>query len=156
VLLIGATRDYSSSHPDEPLTFVFLSVALLVSSFVEVRLERGRLTLSILPVGVAALLLNPLDAAMVGLAVAPAMVRRGTWTILGNTLVAAATACVGAVVASQLHGHESLTLGARLIVLVVVTVGSWTLVAALLSVRTGESISSIGRHNFTASFYLAF
>jgi signal transduction histidine kinase len=155
-LLSLTTRDYSSAHPDAPFTFAFLCVAVLVSSFVEVRLERGRLTLSGLATGAAALLLNPLDAAMVGLAIAPAMTRRGVRPILGNTLMASTCACMGAVVASHLHGQEALSLSARLIVLVVVYVASWALVAAILSLRTGEPIPSIARHNFTASFYLAF
>jgi signal transduction histidine kinase len=150
------TRAYTASHPDQLLMVVFLGAALLLGGFVEVRLERGRLTLSAVATGAAGLLLNPLDAALVGLAIAPALARRGLWPIVGNSLMASASACAGAIVASQLHGQESLSLAARLVALIVVNVVSWALVGLILSARTGESILSIARHNFTSSFYVAF
>ena len=40
--------------------------------------------------------------------------------------------------------------------MVVVTMACWIVVLGALSVRSGESIASIVKHNFTPSFYLAF
>jgi len=41
-------------------------------------------------------------------------------------------------------------------VLVALSLGSWLLVGGVMSIRTGEPIRSIVRHNFTSSFYVAF
>jgi signal transduction histidine kinase len=156
VLLDVATFKYSGSHPDQILEVVYLIGCTAALSFVEVRLDRGRLTLSAIPIGAAAILLNPLNATIVGLSIALSMVRRGSWPIIGNGVMTAAFATGGAALASQFHAQTSLSLGARLLAIAAVNVGSWTLVALSLSIRSGESISSIIRHNFTAPFYVAY
>jgi signal transduction histidine kinase len=155
-LLDVATFKYSGSHPDQILEVVYLIGCTAALSFVEVRLDRGRLTLSAIPIGAAAILLNPLNATIVGLSIALSMVRRGSWPIIGNGVMTAAFATGGAALASQFHAQTSLSLGARLLAIAAVNVGSWTLVALSLSIRSGESISSIIRHNFTAPFYVAY
>lgn len=135
---------------------LYLMVAVVLLSSVDVRIERGRLTLSGLVIGAAAILLNPIDATVVGLSLTMAAARRGRWPIAANAVTAAAYAAFGAAIATLLRHDGSLSLGARLSVLVGLQLCSWVMVAVGLSVRTGESIPSIVRHNFTPSFYLAF
>jgi hypothetical protein len=84
---------------------LYLIIASLGLSFAEVRLDRGRLTLSGLALGAAAILLNPLNATLAGAAIAIGMGRRGAWPILANGLTMAASTCAAAVVASGLHDH---------------------------------------------------
>jgi signal transduction histidine kinase len=155
VVLNVATFAYSASHTDQVLVVSYLMVCTLALAFVEVRLERGRLTLSGIAIGAAAILLNPLNATIVGLFIGVRLVRRGMWNIAGNALTTGAATLGGATLASLLHTHGSLSLEARFLVILSVNVATWAFVAVSLSVRSGESISSIVRHNFTASFYLA-
>jgi len=150
------TRYETASNPDSAPEVLYLVIAVVLLGSVAVRIERGRLTLSGIAIGAAAILLNPLDATIVGLALAIPMARRGHWTILGNGIMAAAYACLGALVAAPLHGGQPLMLGSRILVLLVVNVGSWLLIGVGLSLRSGESIASIARHNFTGQFYAAF
>jgi signal transduction histidine kinase len=146
----------STTTGDDPILLLYLVIALILASSVTVRIERGRLTLSSIAIGVSAILLNPVQATIVGLAMAIPMARRLRWAILGNGIMAAAYACLGSVVAANLRTGETLTLGSRVLVLVVVELASWILVGVGLSLRSGESIQSIVRHNFNAQFYAAF
>jgi signal transduction histidine kinase len=109
-----------------------------------------------LAIGVAALLLNPIDATIVGLASSVAHKHRGRWNIFANAVISGAYAEIGAAVAGLLRVDGALSLDARVMILVALTIACWILVAGALSIRTGESILSIVKHNFTASFYLAF
>ncbi len=150
------SRQESALHPDGVFDVLYLVVAVILLGSVAVRIERGRLTLSGIAIGAAAILLNPLDATVVGLALAIPMVRRGHWTILGNGIMAAAYACLGALISAHLRNGQPLTLGSRVLVLLVVNIASWFLIGIGLSLRSGESIVSIARHNFTGQFYAAF
>ena len=150
------TRSYTATHPDRVTEVVYLIIAASGLAFVEVRLERGRLTLSALANGPAAVLLNPLDATLVGLATGFAMVRRPRWTVIANAVMTAAVTVAGSSFASLLHESTRTSLLARLAVLLVVFVASLVLVAGGLSMRTGESVQSIARHNFTPPFFLAY
>ncbi len=140
---------------DQVVEVGFFIVAVALLSLGDVRLDRGRLTLSGLALGAAAIRLTPLDATIVGLASAIPMVSRGAWPIVGNAWITAAVACLGAVTADQLRVDQNLAIWDRGAVLVVVNAASLTFVSLGLSIRTGESISSIARHNFSPSFYLA-
>jgi len=144
------------AHPDNVIELVFLVVALILLSSVDVRIERGRLSLSGIAIGTAAILLNPLDSMLVGLALGIPMLRRGPWPILGNAIMAATYGAFGGIVATQFRAVGTISLTERLLVIAVVNLSSWILVAIGLSVRSGESIPSIVRHNFTTSFYVAF
>ena len=64
------SRDYSASHPDNAIEVVYLVIALVLLSSVDVRIERGRLSLSGIAIGTGAMLLNPLhvDAGDLGVA----------------------------------------------------------------------------------------
>jgi signal transduction histidine kinase len=150
------TRAQSAQHPDRITDFLYLFIAMIVLSTVEVRIERGRLTLSGLIFGAAAILLNPIDATVVGLAIGLVLRNRGPWPLLANAILIGASTAIAATIAAELRVGGDVSLGARLFVLLVSTVASWALVAAVMSLRTAESIRSIVKHNFTPSFYLAY
>lgn len=149
-------RSNVSRHPDSVIEVAYLLVAVVLLSSVEVRLDRGRLTLSAIAIGTAALTLNPLDAAIVGLSLAIPMARRGRWTVIGNSATASAYGCLGAVLTSSIQSSEPLPLGWRVLVLVVVSLISWALIGIGLSLRTGESLRSIVGHSFSPEFYAAY
>ncbi len=145
-----------ANHPDQVIEVMFLILAVAVISLGDVRLDRGRLTLSGVVIGAAAILLNPLDATIVGLAIAIPMLSRGAWPIVGNAVLSATLACLGAVVADQLRVGTDLSLPARVVVLVIVNAAGLVFVPVGLSIRTGESLASIVRHNVSTSLYLAY
>jgi signal transduction histidine kinase len=156
IALIVVTYPYDLAHQDPITKVAFLMVAAALLNLASVRLDRGRLTLSGLAIGASAILTNPLDAALIGLAMAVGPTTRGPWPIFANATIYAAIAALGATVASQVQVHGSLSLGARVVILLTVDVATFLLIGLALSVRTGESITSIIRHNFSPSFYLAF
>jgi signal transduction histidine kinase len=156
VLVDLLTQGQNSSPSDQVIQVSYLVVAIVLLSSVDIRIERGHLNLSGLAIGVAAILLNPLHATIVGLASALAHRRRRRWEVIANAAISAAYAAFGAGVATQLRVGGALSLQGRLIVLISLTVACWILVAGALSIRTGESIRNIVKHNFTPSFYLAF
>ena len=158
-LTLGAnylSREYTTSHSDSAIEVVYLVIALILLSSVDVRIERGRLSLSGIAIGAGAMLLSPLHATIVGLSLGIPMARRGHWPILGNTIMAATYACFGALIAARLRSEGTLTLDSRVLVLIVMNVASWILVGIGLSLRSGESLRSIVKHNFTAPFYVAY
>jgi signal transduction histidine kinase len=133
----------------------FIAAAIALSS-VDVRIDRGRLSLGGIALGSAAILLSPIHATIVGLSVGLSMAKRGLWPGLGNSLTSAAYAFIGAAVASQLRTSDELGLIARSAVLIVMCGFTWLLVAVGMSLRTGESASSIVKHNFSREFYAAY
>ena len=155
------TADYlwgrdTISRPYDPILLLYLVIAVILSSSITVRIERGQLTLSSIAIGAGAILLNPIHATIVGLSLGIPMARRQRWPILGNAITAASYACLGAIVAAHLRTSGTLTLESRVLVLLVVELSSWVLVGVGLSIRSGESIQSIVTHNFNAQFYAAF
>ena len=143
-------------HPDQVVELTFFIAAIVVLSLGEVRLDRGRLNLSGVVLGASAILLNPLDATIVGVAIAIPRPSRGVWRIVGNAVTTSAIACLGAIVASLLRGDGELSVQARVLVVGIVAIAGLTLVALGFSIRTGESMSTIVRHNFGQSLYLAY
>src|SRR5205807_3432899 len=93
---------------------------------------------------------------LVGLSLGISMARRGLWPLLGNSVMAAAYECLSALIATNFRVSGALTLGPRILVLIAVNIAGWVLIALGLSLRTGESILSIVRHNFTPAFYAAY
>jgi signal transduction histidine kinase len=156
VSINALTFDASVKHPDHFVLVTFLILAIAALSLGDVRLERGRLNLSAIVGGAAATLLNPLDATIVGIAISIPRPSRGSWPIVGNSVLSAAFSCVGATVAMQVRIDGTLSLGARLLVLATVLGMGPIFVALGLSIRTGESIASIVRHNFSSYFYVAY
>jgi signal transduction histidine kinase len=149
-------RAVTMLHPDTTADVLFLLVAVVVLSTVDVRLDRGRLNLSGIAIGTAAILLNPLDATIVGLSLAIPMARRGRWAIAGNAVMAATYGCSGAALAAQLRTDGTLSLGSRVAVLILLFLATWILVGVGLSFRSGEAVTSIVKHNFNLQFYAAY
>src|SRR5712691_6378063 len=149
-------RNFITAHPDEVGRLAFLVIAGMILNIPEVRIDRGRLTLTAIASGAAAVLLNPLNATIVGLACSVGVARRGAKTIVMNGIMQAWISCVGAVVAAQFYSGGALPLGPRLLALGVAIVANWLTVTVALSLSTGESAYSIVRNNFTPSFYFAF
>jgi len=147
---------YDATHPDQLLEVLYLTGAIFLMNIPQVRIERGRLSLSAVVTGAAAILTNPLDATIIGLVTSVSQVRRGPWPTLGNGVITAAGACIGSLVAAQYRVANSLSVSSRGVVILTVTIVNLGLVVAALSIRTGESPLSIIRHNFTWSFYAAF
>src|SRR6202521_1797612 len=75
------------THPDRVLDVLYLTMAALVVSTPQVRIKRGRLSLSAIVTGAAAILPNPLDATIIGLATPLLQGRRGPWPTLVNALM---------------------------------------------------------------------
>ena len=151
-----STRSYTAAHPDSVVEVVYFIAAAACLAFVEVRLERGRLTLSALANGPAAVLLNPLDATLVGLATGLAMVRRQRWPVLANSAMTATVTATGATFGSLIQGPTHGSAVSRFAIILVVYAASIVFVAFGLSLRTGESLKSIAQHNFTGPFLLAY
>ena len=150
------TQAQNTWGQNQPIEVLYLVVGIVVLSSVDIRIERGHLNLSGLAIGAAAILLSPLETTAVGLASALAQRHRGRWNIVANAVISSAYGTFGAGVATQLRVDGTLSVGARVIVLVTLTAACWVLVTGGLSIRTGESMGSIVKHNFTPSFYLAF
>jgi len=146
----------SAGSSDSPVEVLYLIAAAIALSSVDVRIDRGRLSLSGIALGSAAILLSPLNATIVGLSVGVPMVKRGLWPGLGNSATSAAYAFLGAAVASGFRGASGPDLFGRVAVLALMCVVTWIFVATGISIRTGESISSIVEHNFSREFYAAY
>lgn len=147
---------YDAAHPDQALEVLYLILAMVLLNTPQVRLERGRLSLSAIATGAAAILTNPLNATIIGLAAFLPQVRRGPWPTLSNGVLNATTAFIGSIVSAQLRSGNSLSFGSRVVVAIVVTVANLALVVPAMRIRSGESAASIVRHNFTRSFFAAF
>src|SRR5450759_1938165 len=98
-----AGQAQSASRSDQLTVVLYLVVAIVLLSSVDIRIERGHLNLSGLAIGAAAILLSPLDASIVGLASALAQRHRGRWNIVANAVISGAYGAFGAEVANQLR-----------------------------------------------------
>ena len=156
VILNVSNYGYSSSHPDSVQLVAYLAVVTVLMNIPQVRLARGLLTISGVVNGATAVLLNPLDATIVLLANTLALGQQGVWRITGNACVNALGGCLAAVVASHLRMGGDLTFAARGIVQIVITAANVGLVSTAISLKTGESVTSVLRQNFDASFLLSF
>jgi signal transduction histidine kinase len=147
---------YDQTHADSLILVLFLTLGSVLTNAATVDLERGRLSLSAIVITASAILTNPLDTSIVASATAFALSKRGKWSIVANAVVSPAWACAGSLLAAFLRKSAQLGLEGRVAVVVVTTIASWIVVTVGFRVRTGESISSIVRHNFTLSFFAAF
>ncbi len=158
VVLVGLNLeayDYTSKHPDHVTTVLFLIVLTSFMSLPEVRMDRGTLTLNGAISGAAAVLLNPLDATLVGLATAIPFARRGTWPMAGNAAICAVSDCAASIFTIGFRHDGDVGLLIRLAAQVVLTVVTVTLVATGFSILTGESHVGVLRRNATPYFFLA-
>jgi len=158
-IAVGATnlidRAQSAAHHDRVLDVVFLCLAGALLNIPQVRIEQGRLSLSGIAIGAAALVASPLDATLIGLASSVSVFRRGAYPIVGNAVFSATIALVGAVVANSMRHDGALQLIPRLAVLATCFVVNLIIVAIAFRIRLGESVRSVLRHNFSSSFYVA-
>jgi signal transduction histidine kinase len=146
---------YSASHPDRFLDVLYLCIAGALLNVPQVRIEQGRLSLSGIAIGVAALLMNPLDATLVGIASSSSFIRRGAFPIIGNAAFTGAIGFVGSIVATNVLVGGLLSTAGRVLVLGACALMNIVLVTIAFQIRLGESIRSLMRHNFTTSFYVA-
>jgi signal transduction histidine kinase len=151
-----AAWPYDERHPDAIGIVVFLGVGAAAMNLASVGIERGRITLAALLVGAAALVTNPLDATLIGIVSQVPQSRSTGWRIATNSVLYATEACAGSLVAAVLSNGGMPRLGPRLLALAALTGTNWLTVAVAIALRTGEPVSSIIRHNFTTSFYVAF
>jgi signal transduction histidine kinase len=152
----SASRASITEHMDSLFLVLYLIVGAGALGRASVQIERGYLTLSGLAMGPAILLLNPIDATLVGLSLGIVTGPSNKWRILSNGIVSAAYASFGAALRTYWFGWGSLPVGTRLLVLVLVELTSWILLAVGISAYRGETIRSVVRHNFTTSFYAAY
>ncbi|HLQ16585.1 MAG TPA: hypothetical protein VK256_12130, partial [Candidatus Eisenbacteria bacterium] len=147
---------YNVSHPDRLLDVTFLVLAAALMNRLQVRIDKGRLSMSGIVLAAAALLTTPLDATLIGIASSAFVIRRGSYPILANTVFTAAASCAASILANVLRAQGELGIGNRLLVLALCFLVDLILVALAFRIRNGESIRSVLKHNFTPSFYLAF
>lgn len=148
-------RPFDLSHPGDVVQLTYLFAASIALNLADVRLDRGHLTLGLIAMSATAILMNPLDATLVGLAIAFAQLRRGARSVLANAVIYAAIAAVGASVAAYLRTSNDLTFPSRVAVVLTLDLANLAVVATALSLMRGESIRNIARLNFAPSFFLA-
>lgn len=156
VLLNALNRQYSVTHPDRLIDVLLLALAAAALNVPQVRIDQGRLSLTGIATGAAALLLNPLDATLVGIASSASFARRGPFPLLGNAVSSAAIACTGSLIASTFRVGSTLSIAPRLLVLGACIAVNLVFVLVAFRIRIGESMRVVMRRNFTPSFYLAF
>jgi signal transduction histidine kinase len=157
ICLVNATEaSYSASHPDELLVVLYLVSAAVLLNLTVVRLERGHLTLAGVAIGTAAIVTNPLDATIIGLAIPIGLASGGTWRLIGNAIIYGSVTSTGALVAAELPGAGDLSLWERVAVLMTVNVATFALVSSALALRSGESVANVVRQNLHLSFYATF
>src|SRR6266853_2325203 len=151
-----AVYPYSRSHPDSVLLVLFIAVMTSAMSIPDVRIDRGTLTLNGVISGAASILLDPLDATLVGLATSLPFARRGVWPMLGNAAIYATVLCLASLVSAYFRSGTGVAFGPRVATLLVLTGSDVVLVTTAISIRTGESGLSVLHRNFTAPFFFAF
>jgi signal transduction histidine kinase len=148
-------RPFDISHPDDLIQVGYLFIASIALNLADVRLDRGHLTLGALALGVTTILTNPLDATIIGLAIAFGQLHRGTRAALANAVFYSAIACLAATVAAELRLANSLSFGSRIVVLLTLGLANLIVIAVGLSLMGGESVRNVARANFAPAFFLA-
>ena len=135
------TYNYSQEHPDSVLVFIYLGALSQLMTIPEVRLDRGTLTLGGVVAGAAVILLNPLDATLIGLITGVWLGRGGRWRIAGNTSVLATANCLASLVAAHFRTDDGLPLSARLAGLLILTAANLGLISTAIAIRTESPYS---------------
>lgn len=146
--------EYSRQHPDHIIDVLFLVIAGALLSLPQVRIEQGRLTLSGIAVTAAALLLNPLNATLVGIATSLLGLRHRTFPIAGNAIVSGTIGFSGSVIAAALRGNGSLSTVGRLVVVLVCIGVNVSVVAIAFRIRGGGPLGAI-LSNLSAPLFAA-
>jgi hypothetical protein len=156
VLLNAIAPARQIAHPDNTLAVLYMCLAAAVLNIPQVRLEQGRLTLVGIANMAASLLLNPLDATMVGLASSASLAGRGVYPILGNAVFSATINSLSAIVAAEFRAGSTLPLAARVLVVLIYCATNLVLVVLAFRIRHGEPVRSVTSKTFTGSFFAAF
>jgi len=156
VAINAVTFNYSHEHPDSVVVFLFLGALSQLMTIPEVRLDRGTLTLAGVVAGAAVILLNPLDATLIGLITGVWLGRGRRWRIAGNASVLATANCLASLLTAHFRTGDGLPLSARIAGLVILTIANLGLISTAIAIRTGESVLGVLRQNFNGSFYVAF
>jgi signal transduction histidine kinase len=156
VLLNLVMWQHDVTHPDRPLEVLYFCVAAAMLNIPQVRLDRGRLTLSGLAIISAALLLNPLDATTVGLASSLFLISRGAYPFIGNAVLSATMGCLGSIVSAEFRIGNTLPLGPRVLVLLTYFAANLVLVVIAFRIQLGQPVRSVASKAFSPSFFVAF
>jgi len=143
----------SFRHPNRLADVVFLCLAGVLLNVPQVRIDQGRLSLSGIVISTAALVANPLNATVIGLASSASVFRRGAYPIAGNAIFSATMAFVGALVAQALRTGGPLPITSRLTVLLICILLNISIVALAFRIRSGQSVREVLGHNFSFAFY---
>ncbi len=146
---------YDGRNPDRLLDVIYVCIAAAALNVPQVRIDQGRLSLSGIAIGTAAIMFNPLDAALVGIVSTTALVRRQPYPIIGNAIFSAAVAVVGSAIGVELHSGPTKPLAVRLVVLMACIFLNVATVATAFRIRSNDSIRTLFRVNFTRPFQIA-
>lgn len=141
---------------DDLVPVVFLSLAAPLLNIPQVRIEQGRLTLVGIANQAAAILFNPLNASLVGIASSISTYRRGAFPLLANAVFFACVNLVGSSVAFAIRAGADLPFYARVLVCAVCSVTNLLLVVIAFRFSVGEPVRSISNRTWTGPFYVAF
>jgi signal transduction histidine kinase len=148
-------RPFDVSHKDDVIEVSYLFAVSIALNFADVRMDRGHLTLGGIAIGATAIVMNPLHATVLSLAIAFGQLPRGIQATVRNTLIGVAVACVASTVAAQLRVGDTLGFGPRVLVLITMDLTDLILVTFGLSLLRRESVRNIARFNFSLDFFLA-
>jgi len=135
---------------------LFLCAAAPLLNIPQVRIEQGRLSLVGIANQAAAMLFNPLNASVVGIASAISTYRRGAFPLLANAVFFASVNLVGSSVALMLRSGGGLPFYARVAVCVICSLTNLVLVVLAFRFSAGEPVRSISNRTWTGPFYIAF
>ena len=159
-LLVGLnvlSGGYDSRHRDDLVKVIYLAVAASLMTIPQARIDEGRLTLNGLTTGPAAILLNPLNATLISMAiVVTTNRRRGPWPVIANPLIMATGTCIGSITTSALGGGSEPVLLLRAAAIIAALGSSIVLVAIALGIQEAQSPAAILRRNVTRSFVVAY
>jgi len=157
LLLNLAGERYDRTHPDDIVLVLFLAIASALMTIPEVRIDQGRLTLNEITSGAAAVLLNPLDATVVSLAIVFTVNRRlGLWPMVMSTLIPTIATCLGSIASVAFSGGGSPNLAVRVAAISVVTLANIVLSSTGFGVWERDSPLSVLKRNANPSFAVAF
>src|SRR5579872_4034609 len=149
-------RALDIAKPDNPVAVGYICVGAVLLNIPQVRIEQGRLSLVGILNMAAAMLLNPVDATLVGVASSASVIGRGAFPIIANAVFSSVLNVVGSIVAvnATSTSHESIT--PRVLVLITYTFTNLALVLVAFRIRQGATMRSVASHTFTPSFFVSF
>jgi signal transduction histidine kinase len=150
------TLPTDAKHVDSVLDVVYLCLAAGLLNIPQVRIEQGRITLGSIATAVAAILLNPLDATIVGFMSSVSHLGRGPYPILGNAVFASLVSCVGAILAAQLRTANTLTLAPRVLVLITMDVAEVAIVILAFRIALDEPMRSLAKRTLSRPLFVAY